>query len=93
MSKQCKESFICLEVGGDFREEEVKRIAGGPRVSQESDRRKLKTVASKETEKYILYFILWIIIVISCTPICIVSYKLSGRYCFSLHLIHEEIAA
>lgn len=58
MSKQCRESFICLGVGGDFREEEVNRIAGGPRESQESDRRKLKAVASKETEKYILYFIL-----------------------------------
>lgn len=50
MGKQCKESFICLRISGDFRKE-VEGIAGGP-----GDLKGLiggNSVASKEAEKYI----------------------------------------
>lgn len=67
VGNQCKESFICLGIWGDFREEEVEGIADGPWNLKSLIR---DSIASKKTEKYVfvLYFTLWIIAITSWTP-------------------------
>lgn len=65
MSKQCKESFICLGMWGDFREEEVAEIADGAR-DLEFCRRKLRQLLLRgQGSMFVMYFILWIIIAVT----------------------------